>query len=91
MIYRTETPQSIEDIPKREIVERGFGCTLVGVEERLRCLASGVDGEKVAKECNRSLSGLNGDVGPVHDTGQTPAAIEQQVSRVVVVVTEDGR
>jgi hypothetical protein len=90
VIYWAETSQSIQDIPKWEVIEGGLGCTLVSNEERIWGLASRVNGEKVAIECDGRVSGLNGYVGPIHDTRET-AAVVQQVSRVVVVVAENGR
>ena len=57
MIYWAETSEPIQDIPEREVAQRGLGCTLVDIEEHIRRIASGVNGEEVPIHCNRGLPG----------------------------------
>jgi len=88
--YRADTPESIEDIPERKAVEGRVGGVLIRIEEHLWALATRMDGQKVAEECDCRVPRLNGYVSPVHDTGQMPI-VEQHIPRVVVVMTDNGR
>ena len=69
-----DAPQSVQDIPMRKTVERGTGGRLVGTEKLVGRVAPGMEGEDMAEECHSRLPGLDGDVGPVHDPGQSPSS-----------------
>jgi hypothetical protein len=74
--YRADTSEPIHDIPERKVLEGRVGSALIRIEEHLWCVASWVDSQKVAEECHCCLPRLNGNVSPVHDTGQMPT-VEQ--------------
>src|ERR1700722_8504469 len=86
---RTNAPKPIQDVPERKVVKGRLPQSLVRVEKHLWGVPSGMDGQKVAEECDCSLAGFDGNVGPVDDAGQM-VVFEQNIAGVVVVMTNDG-
>jgi len=78
VIDRAGTAKTVEHIPQGKVFQSGCGRAFILFEKLIRRITARVDCEEVSIQGHRGVSGFNGHIRPVHNTGE-PAVVKQDI------------